>query len=386
MERETQLLSSASLQREDIYSGMSLLELIECIFKNRDRQAVSELHENRKLFPCGQNNRRRLVEHIAAIAQTPLARRWCGYDDMILDYAIDLTFDKFYNIPTSTVKLQRSKQQGPDCCYYFKAFYDYATAMLVKEQPSNAFNAEIVTVWILQKFIERHFHFSCLESKRKVSKLVRRYMWELDGKTLYIWLPLNIPARESRKWLETNIPDVNPKQHGEQERVQEIVNKLLTRGEIIPIHRIYDSVNSIPADKVTLPSNIQEKITVDGLAEAVADEKAENIRYQRPAISQLGKEQLKKLIQTIFAKLACEDYVEQTIAALFGLSKATFSRFAGNRWNSDLDETVPDLWRNTAQTLSGHSSFIMVAKNAGVWKQVSRVSTLTTKRGRFNYE
>lgn len=387
MESKTQLLSSVSLQEDGIYSAMPLLELTKCIFKNSDRKAQIELHDKRKLFPCGQENKKRLVEHIAFLSQTSLARRWCGYDDTILDYAIDLTIDKFSNIPNSNIKNQHIKHHGPDCRYYFRAFYDYTNEILEKEQHRNVINTEIISARILQKFIERHFHLSCLESKRKFNKLVRRYQWKFEGKTLYIWLPLKIPTCDSRKWLETNISDVNPNRAYEQERVQEIVNKLLARAEIIPIHRIYKKESSFMVNNETLSSNIEEKITVVGLAETVGDEKAENIRYQRPAIRQMGKEQLKKLIQTIFIKLSREDYVEQEIAAQFELSPATFCRFAGNRWNYDIDDgRVPDLWRNTAQTLSGHPTFVAAAKDAGVWKQVSQISSLKTERGKRTHE
>jgi len=365
---------------------MPLLELAERIAMNSDGQALKELHDNRVLFLFGHKKALRLVDYVAAIVQSPLARQWCGYDDMILDHAYDLTIDKFYNIPTNTDGHRRLKCQGSDCRYYFGAFLDCATAMLKAEPPANAIEAEMTTAEILRRFVERHFHFSCWESRRRAQKLVRRYTWELDGYALYIWLPLEIPGRRCREWLNTHVPDVDPRRIGEQDRVQEIVDKLLTRREIMPIHRVCGGADGIPAGPRTLPSFVEDQVTVEGLAEIVAEEKAENIEHQRPAIRQLGTDKLKELIHTVFARLACEDYVEQTVAACFGMSKSTLSRFAGSRWGNCLDCSVPDLWRNMAQTLAGHSAFIMAAKRAGVWKQVSQVSTSEANRGRIKDE
>jgi hypothetical protein len=362
---------------------MPLLDLVERIATYSDDQALNELHDNRVLFLFRHKKALRLADYVAAIRESSLARQWCGYDDMVLDHAYDLTIDKFCNIPTDSDGRRSSKCQGPDCRYYFGAFLDCATARLKANPPANAIEAEASAAEILRRFVERHFHFSCWESRRKAQKLVRRYMWELGGYTLYIWLPLEIPGRQCREWLNTHVPDVDARRVGEQDRVQEIVDKFLTRREIIPLHRVCGNIGGIPAGPGTLPSFVEERITVEGLAGVVAEEKAENIMHQRPAVRQLGVDKLKELIHAVFAELACGDYVEETIATHFGISKSTLSRFAGSRWGNYLHGPVPDLWRNTAQTLAGHSAFIMAAQRAGVWKRVSQVSTVEANRGRI---
>jgi hypothetical protein len=58
-------------------------------------------------------------------------------------------------------------------------------------------------------------------------------------------------------------------------------------------------------------------------------------------------------------------YEEETLAEMFGLNRATFSRFAGSQWRSS-GKTVPDLWRNLAETLARHSAFVETARQAGV--------------------
>jgi len=132
---------------------------------------------------------------------------------------------------------------------------------------------------------------------------------------------------------------------------------------------------------------IEEQISVNGLADTVADEKAENIEQQRPTIRRLGEGKLKQLIQSVFTDLADGSYEEKQIAASFGLSRATFSRFAGSRWHHHCKDpivtSVPDLWRNTAQTLAGHSDFVIAAQKAGVWKRVSGILDADGERRRI---
>ena len=75
------------------------------------------------------------------------------------------------------------------------------------------------------------------------------------------------------------------------------------------------------------------------------------------------------MVQHIFEKIADDDYHDIAVARMFGLSKATFSRFAGSRWDAS-KRNIPDLWLNTAQVLSVHPDFKETALEAGVWKQV----------------
>ncbi len=67
------------------------------------------------------------------------------------------------------------------------------------------------------------------------------------------------------------------------------------------------------------------------------------------------------------------DYRDCVLARGFGLSKATFSRFAGSRWQIHSDGPIPDLWANTAEVLAHHTPFIQAAKDAGVWPRVTKV-------------
>ncbi|MEN6428748.1 MAG: hypothetical protein ABFE13_25650 [Phycisphaerales bacterium] len=291
--------------------------------------------------------------------------------------AHDLTVDKFSHLPVDVADGPRRKPEGPDCCYYYRAFFDHVTAKLKANPPANSIEAEMLATRSLRALVARHFYLSCLESRRRTQRLVRRHIWRIDGHALYLWLPLEMPGRQCRAWLETNIPDVDPSRCGEQERVQGIVDRMLGRPRVISIHAAHAVADSIAAKMDPVASMIREEIGVSGLAGTVAEEKADGIELQRPAVRGLGKDKLRRLIHEVFDGLVRGDYQADRIASSYGLSEATFSRFAGIRWKVDgvgpAAASVPDLWRNTAQTLARHPDFVTAAKHAGVWKQVTEV-------------
>ena len=94
-------------------------------------------------------------------------------------------------------------------------------------------------------------------------------------------------------------------------------------------------------------------------------------------VSQLSKSppcrgnnrKLKRLVLRIFEELCHGEYNDGKVAKDFGLSKATFSRFAGSRWTKS-GSVTPDLWVNTAQVLSAHKDFKKVAVESGVLGKV----------------
>jgi len=313
---------------------MSLLELSRRIVEYDDTEALKELHDNRPLFCYKDDNSLLMADFLLKVGQSQITYRWCGYDSAIAEDAYDLTLAKFLNIPFKNSNNSESAEtDGPDCHYYYKAFYRHTIARLETKSPTSVIEEELMVAGMLQKMVMRHFYFSCLECRRRAQKLIRCYQWKLDRYILPVWLPVEMPGRRIEKWLSDNIPDVDPSLPGEQDTVQAIVNKLLYRPKMVALHEIAQQGKDMPAKAASLPSILEEEISAEGLAEVVAQEKSDNIDQQRPAIQLLGKRKLKALILEIFHKLTFGNCQTAGLARKFGVTKATFSRFAGCKWS-----------------------------------------------------
>jgi hypothetical protein len=375
MKTQIKPLASIGLKDRIDYGQMPLLQLEDRIANSSDRQALKELHNNR-LFDHQEYQRSyHLAEYISMKKSSKIAWDWCGHEPLVLEEAYNRTVDKFNNMPARTDNDEQHEPPGPDCRLYFSAVSKYTTELFKEKPPANAIQAEIIATEMLRKMIDRQFYFSCLEARRKEYKFARRYRWELDQGDLYLWIPWEVPGQRCREWLQANIGQVDPLRYGEKDRVQAIIDGLFLKRKIFFLSELHQLEEKLPPCTDPLSSMMEEQVTVDGLAETVADEKAENIKRQRRTIQRLGKEKLRKLIYSIFNALARGEYVEHRIAASYGLSPATFSRFAGAHWNKNCDDTssVPALWSNTAHTLAGHLKFVMEAKKAGVLKRVREI-------------
>ena len=388
MTREHKTTESMLATEPAKYCDLPLLELTRRIAFDSDMAALEELHQNRPLFSYKRDISLLLGTFLRRLKESDLARRWTGSEIMTLEKSYDLALDKFSNLPERSGGRHRpGKTRGPDCRYYYRAYYDYTMARLNEMDRSNsAMQVELIAAENLERMVIRHFYLSCLESKRRAKHSARRYCWRRNGRCVSVWMPVTLSGRQCRLWLEANIPDYDPTRFWERQRVQDTVNRLLTRPRTISLCEVDGGADNIPAPPDSVLSMVEQEISTNGLARTVAQEKAENIQQQRPAIRQLGTDKLKELIHTVFAKLACEEYVEQTIAVRFGMSKSTFSRFAGSRWHDRWENAVPDLWRNTAQTLAGHSAFIMAAKRTCVWKRMAQVLDAGANRERTRDE
>ena len=356
-----------------MYRRLSLLRLAELIARTGNRQALQELHNNRRVFSYCDQHPIRLVEFVDKLRQSKAAWRWCNGQVEVLDRAYDLTISKFSHLPTAQKNVGRVKQDGPDCRYYYAAFVRHATEKMKAETYKNKAEKEIWMAGLLQKLVIHHFRLSCLECGRANREQTRRYLWKLNGATLSLRLPIQIPGRQCSRWLAEHVPDVDPSRPGEQERVQAQVNRFVSRQAVFSLTSIDE--NEIVADLPACRSVTEQEIEINGLSGAVADEKADNIVFQRPAIQQLGKARLKALIHEIFESLAGGTYEATRLADGAGISRATFSRFAGSRWSrqTEVDRPVPDLWRNTAEALASHPALVRAAQTAGVWKRVEQI-------------
>ena len=357
------------------YRPLSLFRLVELIARNGDRKALHELHNNRKVFCYHGDRPLRLAEFVDKLRQSKPAWRWCNANPETLEKAYDLTISKFSNLPNLNENGLVVKQQGPDCRYYYEAFISRATRTADRKSYYRVDGREKLMAELLQNLIVRHFLLSCLECGRRGTELTKRYIWKIEGHSMELFLPIDMPANQKGKWLVENIPDADPTRPGERDRIQAIVDGLTRKRRILSLENIEE--NAIATDSPPAHSEIEQEITVRGLANVVADEKAENIDFQRDAIRQLGKRKLRQLIRQIFDGLACGRYEVMKIADSFGINRSTFSRFAGSNWLSQMgksqDYPTPDLWFNTAETLAGHPLFVRIAEDASILDRLKKV-------------
>ena len=380
MRTQTFPLLPIRLQSHIDYGRLTLQQLAERITDNGDLAALNELHDNRFVFRNQQKHPIRLVDYLAGLMDSRMAKYRCGGDDSVLADAYNLTIDKFCNLPTEQADPQQQEPFGSDCRYYYHAFLSYVKGELKATSPHNAIESEILLAQILRRLVKYHFFRSCQEAKRRAQKFKRRYVLKIGGKILYLWLPWDLTGQHCRQWLGANVPDIDPQRPGEQDRIQAIIDRRLIHRNIYYLSELDRTAERLPSSPDSMLSTLQQdQISVKGLAEAVAIEKAENITQQRRTIQRLGEEKLKQLIRMIFTGLANGEYVEKEIASCFGLSRATLSRFAGSHFRYRCEDamltTIPDLWRNTAGVLSSHPDFVIATQRSGMWKRIRRVST-----------
>ena len=84
----------------------------------------------------------------------------------------------------------------------------------------------------------------------------------------------------------------------------------------------------------------------------------------RPSIRKLGTKNIRELVFTILESYLEDKSKDSNIIRRFGLSKASFSRFAGRDWQKSCN--VPDLWRNLAKVMLRDIQFIEAAARLGI--------------------
>ncbi|HBG25745.1 MAG: hypothetical protein A2Y10_20290 [Planctomycetes bacterium GWF2_41_51] len=344
------------------YAQLSLIELTERIVSDSDRSALSQLHENRPLFRYKSERPLLMVDFLLKLKQQPQSRQWCNNNHMAMEQAFDLTLSKFLNIPKNFRSFQEDAETcGPDCRYYFRAFNKHIWAQISSKGLKNELEIEFMAAKSLQNFVCRHFYLSCLEYRRKEQKFVRKISYKASDMNLTLWIPVQMTSKMFDKWFKQNCGDGGCNQHD----IQEQIDNYLFCGKVISLEDLDEGCKQ----GNDFSSVMKDQISSFGLAETVADEKSDNIDQQRTAIRDLGKIKLKNLVLKIFEYLGSGGKDYMSILTEFSLSKATFSRFAGRRWQNN-NGGIPDLWKNTAHILAIHPDFIETVKEAGLWKEV----------------
>lgn len=356
------------------YQSLSLINLIEKIAYNSSRPALEEFITGRKPFMGNSGSPLQLVQYLNELTAALTNRKWVWSSSIEMsEKTYDLTLDKFTNLPgqsepTDLIEKTNSgklKQRGSDCRLYYKAFLKRIEKSFQAMPPEGALEEEAMAAQMLQGLVRRHFYLSALEAERKANPMWSRYYWKINNQTICVWLPVDLSGGKRREWLEKNINDANTRRPRKGHRIQAQINRKLAGIRVIPFN---DALHTNVDNEIS-PCSGWEEAFGKSLAEVVAEEKVETIDQQRRSIKLLGKKKLKRLILRIYEDIGYSEYHDNQIAKAYGLSKATFSRFAGSRWNKS-GTNIPDLWLNTAQVLSTHTDFRQAVRDMGVWGQI----------------
>jgi len=373
MIRHSTLASPACPSTVRPLRALSLLSLAELISNAGNKRALDEFHAHRPAFRLNGGRPLLFVEFVDALRQLTSARKFAGREARILDLAYDLMVDKYTSLANTYDHTTSVKRKGADCRSYFRMVVEATNTWKRTHPQADQFRMEKVVAAILQKRVARNFHLACLEARRSVNPARSRYAWRVGDGVIYVWMPAWLGGYHRRAWLEANVEAPDPSGPGEQQRVQAIIDdRLGVAGEVSLGESASQVSSSRPADH-PLAWLLEHEISVRGLAQTVADEKVYTLHRQRPAIRAMGRSMLHQLIVRIFEDMSQDRYSDRSVAQAFGLSKATFSRFAGSRWQLQSGGSIPDLWVNTAQTLAHHTGFIDAARETGVWPRVLQV-------------
>ncbi len=355
------------------------VEILRMIAYKGDSSALNELLKSRKLFVY-EGRQLLLTEFLWQMREKYQMRLGSKKTvDEIIDCIYDLSLAKFANIPpggaSSLLEPQGQtievKHSGVDCRKYYRGILKMLEKWRDANPGANDFEQEAAVGRIFQRMVVKHFKFSMAECRRVKHPFRRRYLWKIGNRHISLRYPVQISGRYIRQWLEKHITDPDPSRPGEKERIQFEVDSFFTRHPEIPLDDRWASYELAKGGHLLADGKEYAWMPkkVDELMLTLAEEKTRNIDQMRPAIRDLGKNSLYQLIITIFDALYREKFEDNRIAKEFGLSKATFSRFAGSKWFTKLEggaAHIPDLWMNTAKILATSPDFMELATAAGI--------------------
>lgn len=361
------------------YRSLPLQDLFRLVGKQGDRIALKELIEHRSVFRH-RSSRNLVLHEYLSVRQRDLRYHHPELSDEVLDHAVDLTIDKFTSLPNGSGMMvvgtspPQVRRKEVDCRNYYLAFVRLWDSL---KHPASVLEAEQQAASLFQRLVDRHLTFSLREARRSTNPLVSRYRWSIDGKgSLTVSLPRVLGAGERRRWLEDHIPDPDPQRPGEKERVQTLIDSLLP----VPYLVEMEDIDNLSVGEVT-PFEVAVQWEEGGVdfVNMVACEKAASWELQRPAIATRGKEAVRFMVSTILKNRLTQAMSDEQLAYQFGLSKATYSRFAGTRRCGAEGEEIADLWRNVAHLLASHKIFREVAQEVGIWREAEACIKAETK-------
>lgn len=374
-------------------------DLCRAVAEQGDERALEELVCHRTPFCLDPGRRVRLADYLLfLVRQTEQAwkRHAIGAHAAT---AYDMTLDKFTTLwgtclgtPPDKEEPDMKGRKRVDCRKYYRAFLAQCEARLSggssldagqvfgrTDQDSSPLIRENEVCWLFQKFVRRHYFLSRAEALRNANPCIHRYTWETgvhtaphDG-TITVYMPRSMTGKEKHVWLDRHVPREWLVWPDRRDRVQTFIDEMLLHEILVPLDEEIDGMGARPVQAVTL-----EGSPVLRFAFLLGEEKAAHLDRLQPSIRHLGATRLKELISDIFRRLTQDNGSEGTLAQRYGLSKASFSRFAGSEWGrKDVSrdaKRVPVLWANMAGQLARNAAFRQAAEDAGWWDFIRKAA------------
>lgn len=339
-------------------SSLSLVDLIGCIVDSGNRAALFEFHDHRTAFRFNGSGPIRLAEFVGCLR----GQESVHGNGAAAGHAYDLTIAKFSHLPTP----DGSDHRATDCRKYFRPFVRQMLADRNAGIWSSDIQEEQAAASRLQQFVVRHFHLSLLEALRHELPGMSRYEWKTPSGTISVQMPKAFEGRHRREWLTANILDADAGRPGENQRVQDIINRRFgLQVESIDGNPMLSASLHSPDHNVPAIGSWQ---TAEDIIDALAEEKVEKKCQLSNGFRCMSDEALRDVIHTICDNLMVDRRSDATRARPFWMNKVEFSRFAGTRWAAR--KTVPTLWANLAHVLACRDDFVEAAREAHVWERL----------------
>ena len=377
------------LQEEVDFRSLPLGVLCQHIARG-NAAALDEFLQNRRVFP----GRTELPKDLLSRPGPPKALLFGPYVELIrqrilkegwwqrkgtefIDRSVELLIARFTNLPSSETAPDSSTPEEAhedaevDGCnvdrrVYFKAFLAALKKDSRKKPVTGELERERREAFLMQGFLWRQLRYCLKEASREANTLINRYAWDFGPGRINVWFPRSFDGHRRELWLEEHIGQPDLTKDGELERIQALIDEHFGR-------QVQFSMDEHLSDK--LPGSLsppdaglkaEDRVTMRHL---IAHEKAADKKLPR-AIRSLGYDRIVELVITILDNIVSELYSDLEIARHFGLSTATFSRFAGRqrwkKWRKDHGNPPPGLAVNSAQVLKKHRDFIATAREMGL--------------------
>ncbi len=347
------------------YSDLSTLMLIEKIVNDADQNILNYFISNRKLL-WYKGKRVLLPEYLYELKNInyyPFIS--ITSNEKHLDLKLDLTYDRAIK---KFIELSSEEEnEGPFCDKQYQSLVKQLNDYKRGNPNCSELELESECERRFQKMVIRHLSYSWLEVCRSSNRLYQRYRWELPTGTVEVKKPQHIDGRSFNRWLVKHVEEPNPVSKREKCRIQKIIDDWFgVLGEIDSSDIEYKlKEESDPYDTI-------EKYPEDFIS-MIASEKASSVKILRPAISKIGKSQVYLLVKKILESLQFDDSKDSQIQQEFGLSKSTYSRFAGKEWREKNNGEVPDLWKNIATIVTKDPIISEHAESIGVNKAILKL-------------